>query len=134
MAGISLWDTGNHPASEERRNKKALLIIGRIMKILKILVSSLCVYPMTAFTTSKEVDVLHAIDTICADTWCEGAEFTFHTVTCSHRTKSCTVFFTMDDEQRFCDIAGVSTYADMLDGGELKPDIYQSISHCISNG
>lgn len=106
------------------------------MKYFEVFAASLFLYTSFVFAhQSSEADVLHAIDTICADTWCEGGEFIFDRVDCFHRTKSCTVFFTINGEQRHCDFAGVSTYDAMLDSpGELRSEIYARMTNCIHTG
>jgi len=103
-------------------------------------------------------DVLHALDTVCADTWCEGVDYQFLNVTCSKRDNACIVKAKVEDSSLMhlmdlgtqdpnvlgqmqttmtasfaitCKIPGFSDYASIVKGTWLVEAFYLKLTDCL---
>lgn len=100
--------------------------------------------------TSKELlnlrqkkEVLHVIDSICGDTWCEGDyNFRFNDFSCDKITHKCLLDFqfikTEDNQGRTyssdqnCSFENVQNFRQIMDGrGSLSDEFYDSLTNCI---
>jgi hypothetical protein len=94
--------------------------------------------------------VVHAIDNICGDTWCEGEyNFKFNDFTCDKMTHACELnfLFIKSDEGRndnrkvetfspvqTCIFKNIMNFNDVMENQySLNEKFYESLSDCISN-
>lgn len=82
------------------------------MKVIKCLFS-LALLSTSLYASQAEYELLHTLDTACADSWCEGDDYRFQNVECS-------------EEGNFCDVHIQVPYPEWFDGMDLPTDLEQT--------
>ena len=95
------------------------------------------------FSSKERQNILKVIDSICADTWCEGDyNFKFLDLSCLKKTRRCDVSFqfikTEDEDHQVkspvqtCSIGNITGIKSvLLSEDSLNNDFYEELSECI---
>jgi hypothetical protein len=95
------------------------------------------------FTPKERKNILKVIDTICADSWCEGDyDFKFLDLYCAKKTHRCDLtfqFIKTEDENhqvkspvQTCSISNIKGIESVLSNEDmLNNDFYDELSECI---
>lgn len=95
------------------------------------------------FTAKERKNILKVIDSICADSWCEGDyDFKFLDLSCLKKTRRCDLtfqFMKFEDENhqvkspvQTCTISNIKGIESVLSSEDmLNDDFYDELSECI---
>ena len=100
-----------------------------------LLISNLS-FAQNILSPEQEKMILNEIDTVCGDSWCEGAfDYAFNSFTCLQDKKLCVLNFKMIldkvDFTQSCVVKNKANYEDLLPNNILHEDVYSQLNDCI---